>query len=99
MKASNSALPPTREIAVRLLPQCRCGRQQSGNWTGGTESHWLVVKPEATEQAEPALVEYECLSCKRRYRLRDAKLYEVLGDGSERAFMRQGQYGRWLSCR
>jgi len=58
-----------------------------------------MIKPAEAEQKEPGLVEYECLSCHRRYRVRATKLYEVLADGSERAYMRQGQYGRWLSCR
>jgi hypothetical protein len=31
--------------------------------------------------------------------LRGPKFYEVLADGSERAYMREGRYGRWLSCR
>jgi hypothetical protein len=58
-----------------------------------------MVKPEEAEAPEPALVEYECLNCHRRYRLRGPKLYEVLADGAERAYMREGRYGRWLSCR
>ena len=99
MKSPTSPVPATREVPARLLPACRCGKQQSGNWPGGPESHWLILKPTEAEQKEPALIEYECLACKRRYRLRDTKLYEVLTDGAERAYMRQGQYGRWLSCR
>ena len=39
------------------------------------------------------------LTCRRRYHLRATKLYEVLADGSERPYMREGRYGRWLSCR
>ena len=31
--------------------------------------------------------------------LRDTKLYEVARDGTEHPYMRQGKYGRWLSCR
>jgi hypothetical protein len=63
-----------------------------------------VLRPNESEkkgtaQEETQLIEYECLSCNRRYRLRGAKFYEVLTDGSERPYMRQGQYGRWLSCR
>ncbi len=97
-------LPPTRELAARLLPACRCGKFQTGKSQMGPENHWLLIKPEAAPQpgaapAEPQLIEYECLGCRRRYRLRDTKFYEVLTDGSERAYMRQGQYGRWLSCR
>jgi hypothetical protein len=99
MKAPSVSPPATRELPVRQLPACRCGKQQSGEWKGGSETHWLMIKPEEGPEKEAALIEYECLSCKRRYRLRGAKLYEVLTDGSERAYMRQGQYGRWLSCR
>ena len=91
--------PATRELPVKELPSCRCGKQQSGNWPTEAENRWLLVKPTETEQKEPALIEYECLSCHRRYRVRGTKLYEVLPDGSERPYMRQGQYGRWLSCR
>ena len=91
--------PATRELPVKELPSCLCGKQQSGNWPTEAENRWLLVKPAETEQAEPALIEYECLSCHRRYRVRGTKLYEVLPDGSERPYMRQGQYGRWLSCR
>ncbi len=58
-----------------------------------------MVKPEESESKELSLVEYECLRCRRRYRLRGPKLCEVLPDGSERAYMREGRYGRWLSCR
>ena len=96
--------PPTRELPARLLPPCRCGKTQTGNWPTGSENHWLLIKPKEGEPPEvppkeAQLIEYECLSCNRRYRLRGPKLYEVLTDGSERAYMRQGQYGRWLSCR
>lgn len=99
MKSPTTPVPATRELPVKQLPPCRCGKQQSGNWPGGPENHWLVIKPSEPESTEPPLIEYECLSCHRRYRLRDTKLYEVLTDGTERAYMRQGQYGRWLSCR
>jgi hypothetical protein len=58
-----------------------------------------LVKPEDAEPQDPPLIEYECLTCHRRYRLRGPKFYEVLADGSERAYMREGRYGRWLSCR
>jgi hypothetical protein len=58
-----------------------------------------VVKPEQAESKEPPVIEYECLTCRRRYRLRGPKLYEVLAEGLERAYMREGRYGRWLSCR
>jgi len=97
MKSSDSPPPATRELPLKQLPHCRCGRQQAGNWVGEAQSHWLMVKPEGPEQTEPGLIEYECLACKRRYRLRGNKFMEVLPDGSERAYMRQGQYGRWLS--
>ena len=102
MKTEIAPLPETREIAPRLLPQCRCGHAQSGpgNWPTRGGVDWLVVKPqEDAPKEEPALIEYECLACHRRYRLRGPKLYEVLADGSERAYMREGRYGRWLSCR
>jgi hypothetical protein len=99
MTTSNAPLTGTREIAIRLLPTCHCRQSPSGNWPSRAEENWLVVKPEAAEGSEPNLVEYECLSCHRRYRLRATKLYEVLADGSERAYMREGRYGRWLSCR
>ena len=69
------------------------------NWPADAQNRWLMIKPSEEEQKEAGLVEYECLSCHRRYRLRGTKLYEVLADGSERAYMRQGQYGRWLSRR
>jgi hypothetical protein len=58
-----------------------------------------VVKPAEPTPQEPPLIEYECVACRRRYRLRETKLYEVLSDDSERAYMREGRYGRWLSCR
>ena len=104
MTSPNPSLTATREIATRLLPACRCGHSQSGNWHSHGGEDWLVVKPqEAAAQEspppEPNLVEYECLACHRRYRLRGQKFYEVLPDGSERAYMREGRYGRWLSCR
>ncbi len=98
MKTPSNELEPTREIPIKQLPQCHCGRQQTGNWTGGTESHWMIDKPEGPDQKEAGLIEYVCLSCNRRHRLRGKKLYEVLTDGTERAYMREGQYGRWFSC-
>ncbi len=58
-----------------------------------------MVKPESAEANKPTLIEYECIACRRRYRLRDTKFLEVLADGSERPYMREGRYGRWLSCR
>jgi len=99
MKTPASTTEPTREVPIKDLPACRCGKQQSGNWPTEAQNRWLMVKPAQEEAKEPALVEYECLSCRRRYRLRGKHLQEVLPDGSERAYMRQGQYGRWLSCR
>ena len=90
---------PTREIATRLLPSCRCGHSQAGNWPNRAGQEWLVVKPEEPGGNEPPLVEYECLACHRRYRLRGTRLLEVLPDGSERPYMREGRYGRWLSSR
>jgi len=104
MKTSPDPIPATREVPIKLLPPCRCGQSGSGKWPRGTEDRWLVLGPndaekKETEQKEAQLIEYECLSCRRRYRLRGAKLYEVLTDGSERPYMRQGRYGRWLSCR
>jgi len=99
MKPSNEPLPTTREVPTKLLPPCRCGKAQSGNWPGGSENQWLLVKPGESEPKESQLIEYECLLCNRRYRLRGTKLYEVARDGSEHPYMRQGQYGRWLSCR
>jgi hypothetical protein len=98
MTHPESSLSPTREIATRLLPACRCGHAHSGNWPGRPGEDWLVVKPSEPKPDEPPLVEYECVACRRRYRLRDTKLYEVLPDGAERAYMREGRYGRWLSC-
>ena len=99
MTTPNDPLPETREIAPRLLPACRCGQSQSGKWAGSAESKWLVIKPNESEPKDKQLIEYECLSCNRRYRLRGTKLYEVSRDGTEHPYMRQGQYGRWLSCR
>ncbi len=99
MNNPTSTPEPTRELPIKDLPACRCGKQQSGNWPTQAQNRWLVVKPGEGEQAEAGLVEYECLSCHRRYRLRGTKFFEVLPDGAERAYMRQGQYGRWLSCR
>lgn len=101
MTTPDKSLPPTREVAPRLLPACRCGHShaQAGNWPGRAGEDWLLVKPEDPKPGEPPLIEYECLACRRRYRLRDSKLYEVLPDGAERAYMREGRYGRWLSCR
>ena len=99
MKPSDAPLPATREVATRLLPPCRCGQSQSGNWPSRSGEGWLLVKPEDADPQEPPLIEYECLACRRRYRLRGPKLYEVLTDGSERPYMREGRYGRWLSCR
>jgi hypothetical protein len=99
MNTPTSTPPPTRELPIKDLPACRCGKQQSGNWPTEAQNRWLLVKAAEAEQKEPGLVEYECLSCRRRYRVRETRLFEVLPDGSERAYMRQGQYGRWLSCR
>ena len=104
MKPSVNPIPATREVPTRLLPPCRCGKSQSSRWPRGAEERWLVLRPneaekKETEQKEAELIEYQCLSCNRRYRLRGVKFYEVLTDGSERSYMRQGQYGRWLSCR
>jgi len=99
MKTPEKQPLPTRELPTNELPPCRCGRQQSGQWTGGSVSHWLMAKPEGSDQTEPGLIEYECLSCKRRYRLRGNRFLEVLASGSERPYMRLGQYGRWLSLR
>jgi hypothetical protein len=99
MTTQNAALPPTREIATRLLPHCRCHQSPPANWPANAGETWLVVKPAESESGEPPLVEYECLTCRRRYRLRGTKLCEVLTDGTERPYMREGRYGRWLSCR
>ena len=99
MTSPNPSLPATREIETRLLPACRCGHSHSGNWPDRAGADWLVVKPAEPAAQEPPLIEYECVACRRRYRLRGSKLYEVLADGSERAYMREGRYGRWLSCR
>jgi hypothetical protein len=99
MNTPTSTPPATRELPIKDLPACRCGKQQTGNWPTEAQNRWLLVKPTEGEQQEPGLVEYECLSCRRRHRVRGTKFYEVLPDGSERAYMRQGQYGRWLSCR
>ena len=99
MTAPNASVPATREIATRLLPPCHCRQSPSGNWPSRPEDGWLVVKPEQAESKEPPVIEYECLTCRRRYRLRGPKLYEVLAEGLERAYMREGRYGRWLSCR
>src|SRR5436309_15267257 len=104
MKSPNEPIEATREVPLKLLPACRCGKSQSSNWPRSAEAQWLLRKPgesesKAPDQNEPQLIEYECLSCNRRYRLRGTKFYEVTPDGSERPYMRQGQYGRWLSCR
>lgn len=99
MTTPDPSLPATREIAPRLLPACRCGHAQSGKWPDRAGEDWLVVKPAEPPPNEPALIEYECLACHRRYRLRGPKFQEVLPDGAERPYMREGRYGRWLSCR
>ena len=98
MKPSDTPLPTTREVATRLLPPCHCRQSPSGNWPSSAGETWLLVKPAEAESKDPAIVEYECLTCHRRYRLRGPKFYEVLPDSSERAYMREGRYGRWLSC-
>ena len=99
MKPTDAPLPATREVATRLLPLCHCRQSPSGNWPSHSGEGWLLVKPEDADPQDPPLIEYECLTCHRRYRLRGPKFYEVLADGSERAYMREGRYGRWLSCR
>jgi len=99
MNSPKEPLPATKEIPLKQLPPCRCRASQSGNWPAGAENQWLVIKPSEADQKESQEIEYECLSCNRRYRLRDTKLYEVARDGSEHPYMRQGKYGRWLSCR
>ena len=99
MTPPDASIPATREIETRLLPHCRCGQAPSGKWQNRPGEDWLEVKPEEPESKEPSLIEYECLNCRRRYRLRGTKFCEVLPDGSERAYMREGRYGRWLSCR
>jgi hypothetical protein len=99
MTSPSTPLPATREIAPRLLPHCHCHQTQPGNWPAQAGNNWLLVKPTEPEPNQPPLVEYECLTCRRRYRLRETKFYEVMSDGSERAYMREGRYGRWLSCR
>jgi hypothetical protein len=99
MTTQDATLPATREIETRLLPNCHCRQAQTGKWPSQAGESWLVVKPTEPEADQPALIEYECLTCHRRYRLRGTKLCEVLTDGSERPYMREGRYGRWLSCR
>jgi hypothetical protein len=99
MKTSDAPLAETREIATRLLPPCHCRQSPSGNWPAQAGEGWLLVKPDEAKPQDPPLVEYECLNCRRHYRLRGPKLFEVMPDGSERAYMREGRYGRWLSCR
>lgn len=99
MKPTDAPLPATREIATRLLPPCHCRQSPSGNWPTRSGDGWLLVKPAESEPQEPPVIEYECLSCRRRYRLRGTRFCEVLTDGSERPYMREGRYGRWLSCR
>ena len=99
MTSPEPSLPATREIEPRLLPACRCGHSHTGNWPGRAGEDWLVVKPTEPKPDEPPLIEYECVACRRRYRLRGTKFHEVLPDGTERPYMREGRYGRWLSCR
>ena len=99
MNPSDAPIPATREVATRLLPPCHCRQSPSGNWPASAGDTWLLVKPAEAELKEPPIIEYECLTCHRRYRLRGPKFYEVLADGSERPYMREGRYGRWLSCR
>jgi len=99
MTSPDVPVPATREIAPRLLPHCHCQQAQAGSWPSQPGDKWLVVKPAEPAANEPPLIEYECLTCHRRYRLRGPKLYEVLANGAERAYMREGRYGRWLSCR
>jgi hypothetical protein len=99
MKSPDAPLPATREIALRLLPPCHCRQSPSGKWPSNASENWLLVKPEEAESKESGLIEYECLACHRRYRLRGPKFHEVMADGTERAYMREGRYGRWLSCR
>lgn len=99
MTSSEPSLPATREVAIRLLPPCHCRQSPSAKWPGQAGETWLLVKPAEPEPNEPPLIEYECLTCHRRYRLRGTKFCEVLPDGSERPYMREGRYGRWLSCR
>ena len=99
MKPTDAPLPATREVATRLLPLATAGSPHPATGPARSGDSWLLVKPEEAEPKEPPLIEYECLTCHRRYRLRGPKLYEVLADGSERAYMREGRYGRWLSCR
>ncbi len=99
MNAPSSSIPATREIATRLLPHCHCRQSQPSNWPSQAGDNWLLVRTEESAPNDPPLIEYECLTCHRRYRLRASKLFEVLTDGSERAYMREGRYGRWLSCR
>lgn len=99
MTSPEPSLPATREIETRLLPACRCGHSHTGNWPGRAGEDWLLVKPTESKPDEPPLIEYECVACRRRYRLRGTKFHEVLPDGTERPYMREGRYGRWLSCR
>lgn len=99
MTSTNASLPPTREIATRLLPHCHCNQSQPANWPSQAGGNWLLIKPAESVPNQPPVIEYECLTCHRRYRLRHTKLFEVVTDGSERPYMREGKYGRWLSCR
>ncbi len=98
MSSADKKILPTRELPIPQLPQCRCGKQQSGNWTGSSEMRWMMLKPEGEQQTEAGLVEYVCLSCNRHFRLRGNRFLEVLPDGAERPYMRLGQYNRWFSC-
>ena len=78
MKPTDAPLPATREVATRLLPLCHCRQSPSGNWPSHSGEGWLLVKPEDAEPKDPPLIEYECLTCHRRYRLRGPKFYDCL---------------------
>ncbi len=99
MKPADKEPVPTRELPVAQLPHCRCGQHSRKNLTGGAEKLWLLEKPEGPDVKEKGLIEYECLACNRHYRLRGNRFCEVMTDGSERPYMRLGQYGRWLASR
>ena len=88
-RSRNPAPPPLPLPAVPIRQLAKPALARLGSWS----------KPTEAEAKEPPIIEYECLTCHRRYRLRGPKFYEVLADGSERAYMREGRYGRWLSCR
>ena len=68
----------------RDRPTCVCGHCRSQDY------RYLSMDKQSLS------FDYECPFCHRCYRARHGTFYELAADGSERPYMHQSRFGRWL---